>query len=113
MRGCGFNIRISRDRGGDYMNISIEEVNRIAKLAKLKFNDMETLKLTSEFENILEHFHSMDKLNLEDIDLRSLEKDEMCSLRKDKSVVFQDKESLYRNTKTVKDHYIEIPRIIE
>jgi aspartyl-tRNA(Asn)/glutamyl-tRNA(Gln) amidotransferase subunit C len=101
------------DRGGEYMTISTQEVNRIAALAKLKFSEVETLKLRAEFEKILEHFHSMDKLALEDIDLHVLEKDAKTSLRKDESEVFEDKKSLFKNTKTLKDRYIEVPRIIE
>lgn len=95
------------------MKISTEEVNRIAKLAKLKFSEAETIKLTSEFEKILEHFHSMDKLALDDIDLHTLEKGAQTSLRKDEVEVFEDKESLFANAKTVRDRYIEVPRIIE
>ncbi|WP_139904874.1 Asp-tRNA(Asn)/Glu-tRNA(Gln) amidotransferase subunit GatC [Clostridium thermarum] len=95
------------------MNISTEEVNRIAKLAKLKFSEAETIKLTSEFEKILEHFHSMDKLALDDIDLHALEKGAQTSLRKDEVEVFEDKESLFVNAKTVRDRYIEVPKIIE
>lgn len=61
MRGCGFNIRIKNGIGGEYKNISLEEVHRISKLAKLKSKEEEASKPTSELETMLEHFNSMDK----------------------------------------------------
>ena len=38
------------------MNVTIDEVKYIAKLAKLKFSDEEAEKFAGEFEGILENF---------------------------------------------------------
>lgn len=94
------------------MKVDIKEVKYIAKLAKLKFSDEETLKLSSEFESILSHFESIDKLNLDDIKI-DIEDDLKPVLRDDEVKYFADKKKLFQNTKSMKDTSIMVPKIIE
>ena len=47
------------------MAITKDDVKYIAKLAKLRFNDEEAEAFAGEFENILEQFKTLDKLNLD------------------------------------------------
>ncbi|MDD6794940.1 MAG: Asp-tRNA(Asn)/Glu-tRNA(Gln) amidotransferase subunit GatC [Clostridiaceae bacterium] len=94
------------------MKVDIKEVEYIAKLAKLKFSDEETLKLSSEFESILSHFESIDKLNLDDIKI-DIEDDLKPVLRDDEAKYFEDKKKLFQNTKSMKDTAIMVPKIIE
>lgn len=51
------------------MKVEIKDVEYIAKLAKLQFTEEETEKLAKEFESILSHFETIDKLDLSDINL--------------------------------------------
>ena len=51
------------------MAISKEDVKYIAKLAKLKFNEEEAEVFASEFENILEQFKTLDKLQLDNVEI--------------------------------------------
>ena len=54
------------------MSISKEDVKYIAKLAKLKFNEEEAEVFASEFENILEQFKTLDKLQLDNVEIERL-----------------------------------------
>ena len=95
------------------MTISIEEVNYIARLAKIKFNDDEAAVLANQFGDILKHFENLNNEDLSGIDTSA--KDKIHSLlRKDKASAYIDnKNQLFKNVKKMRDDYIEIPKIIE
>lgn len=95
------------------MKISIEEVKYIAKLAKLRFTEEEAKNMAQEFESILEHFNSIGKFDLNNVQMESYNNDLMPHLRKDETVVFEDKKKLFRNVKSMSDTSIKVPKIIE
>ena len=91
------------------MAIKKEDVKYIANLAKLDFSDEEAEKFAMEFENILEQFKTLDKLDLSDVEI---ERPKVAVVRKDirKKCEIDD---LYRNSKVMRDTAIEVPKIIE
>ena len=92
------------------MAITKDDVKYIAKLAKLRFNDEEEA-FAGEFENILEQFKTLDKLNLDDVEI---ERPNVSVLRKDIQKKCEIKqEELYQNVKVMRDTAIEVPKIIE
>ena len=95
------------------MKITLENVNYIAKLAKLSFNEEQAEKLAQEFEGILTHFESLDKLDLSDISLDIYSENLKSVLRKDEATVFEDKKKLFQNVKSLRDTSIQVPKIIE
>lgn len=95
------------------MNITIDDIKYIAKLAKLRFTEEEALKLTSEFEGILTHFKSIDKMNLDNVDLNQFSFDKRTITRPDVVKNYDDKSKLFQNVKSKRETYIEIPKIIE
>jgi aspartyl-tRNA(Asn)/glutamyl-tRNA(Gln) amidotransferase subunit C len=95
------------------MKISADEVRYIAKLAKLRFNDEEINKLTEEFESILTHFQSIDRMDLKKVDLNRLSEGQELVARADANTCFNDKEKLFRNVKSMGGSYVQVPRIIE
>jgi aspartyl-tRNA(Asn)/glutamyl-tRNA(Gln) amidotransferase subunit C len=94
------------------MKIQAEQVEYIAKLAKLKFNEDEIEKLAGEFENILTHFEAIDNVNLDDIDINKFDEVNR-EFRKDKMEVFQDKKKLFQNVKSMRDTSIQVPKVVE
>lgn len=93
-------------------HVDFDTVKYIAKLAKLKFTDEEALKLAKEFEAILGHFETIDKVDLSDIDINEF--DEVnTEFRKDIPKTYEDKKKLLQNVKTLRDGAIEVPKIIE
>lgn len=95
------------------MKISVDEVNYIAKLAKLKFTDEQAEKMTKEFQSILTHFESIDKFDLSDIHPDKFSEDLKPVLRKDETSCFEDKKKLFQNVKSLSGTSIKVPRIIE
>ena len=95
------------------MAITKDDVKYIAKLAKLRFNneEAEAEAFAGEFENILEQFKTLDKLNLDDVEI---ERPNVSVLRKDIQKKCEIKqEELYQNVKVMRDTAIEVPKIIE
>ncbi|WP_294392918.1 Asp-tRNA(Asn)/Glu-tRNA(Gln) amidotransferase subunit GatC [uncultured Clostridium sp.] len=93
------------------MNVTIDEVKYIAKLAKLSFSEEEAEKFAGEFEGILENFKYLNELDLEihdDEDKKELNP----VLRKDEVKKFECND-LFRNVKDKQDTYIRVPKIIE
>lgn len=93
--------------------IKKEEVSYIAKLAKLRFTEEEKDELVNEFEAILGHFHSIDKLDLDGVDLNKYGDDIKPVFREDAVKVYEDKDKLFQNVKSKRDTYIQVPKIIE
>ena len=91
------------------MEITKDDVKYIAKLAKLRFDDDEAQVFAGEFENILEQFKTLDKLNLDDVEI---ERPSVAVVRKDERKKCEI-EDLYRNVKVMRDTAIEVPKIIE
>lgn len=91
------------------MAITKDDVKYIAKLAKLKFDDDEAEVFAGEFENILEQFKTLDKLNLDDV---QIERPDVAVVRKDIAKKCEIKD-LYRNVKKMRETFIEVPKIIE
>lgn len=95
------------------MEITREEVQYIAKLAKLRLTEAEAEKMAKEFEAILGHFQSIDRLELNDSKAVDLKPVQQTVLREDQATIFKDKKKLFQNAKKVRQGYIEVPRIIE
>lgn len=92
------------------MAITKDDVKYIAKLAKLRFDDDDEAQVfAGEFENILEQFKTLDKLNLDDV---KIERPSVAVVRKDERKKCEI-EDLYRNVKVMRDTAIEVPKIIE
>ena len=91
------------------MAITKDDVKYIAKLAKLRFDDDEAQVFAGEFENILEQFKTLDKLNLDDV---KIERPSVAVVRKDERKKCEI-EDLYRNVKVMRDTAIEVPKIID
>ena len=91
------------------MAITKDDVKYIAKLAKVRFDDDEAQVFAGEFENILEQFKTLDKLNLDDVEI---ERPSVAVVRKDERKKCEI-EDLYRNVKVMRDTAIEVPKIIE
>lgn len=91
------------------MEITKEDVKYIAKLAKLKFSEEEAEVFAGEFENILEQFKTLDKLNLDEVEI---ERHNVSVVRKDIHKKCEIKD-LHRNCKKMRGTAIEVPKIIE
>ena len=94
------------------MKVTIETIEYIANLSKLKFDEGEKERFAQEFESILTHFENIENEDLSTTEV-SLMDNTVEELRKDEVKEFDNKEALFQNVKEVKDGCIVIPRILE
>ena len=93
------------------MKVTIETIEYIANLSKLKFDEGEKERFAKEFESILTHFENIENEDLSTTEV-SLMDNTVEELRKDEVKEFDNKEALFQNVKEVKDGCIVIPRIL-
>jgi len=94
------------------MKVTIETIEYIANLSKLKLDEGEKERFAKEFESILTHFENIENEDLSTTEV-SLMDNTVEELRKDEIKEFDNKEALFQNVKEVKDGCIVIPRILE
>jgi aspartyl-tRNA(Asn)/glutamyl-tRNA(Gln) amidotransferase subunit C len=94
------------------MKVSIETIEHIAKLAKLKFEAEEMGRFVAEFDHILEHFANLEQEDLSGIDAKSFESKESV-FREDIKKEYGSRKELFRNAKTMRDTYILIPKVMD
>ncbi|AOY77622.1 Asp-tRNA(Asn)/Glu-tRNA(Gln) amidotransferase subunit GatC [Clostridium formicaceticum] len=94
------------------MKLTIEEVNYIAKLAKLQFTEEEAQRFAKDFEGVLSHFDNLNKEDLSATDLNNFH-ERTPVIRKDETQNLHNKKELYQNVKKMREGFIEIPKVIE
>ncbi len=95
------------------MAVSKKDVEHIAKLAKLKFNEAEKEKLQAELNKILEY---IDKLN--EIDLSGVESVENINetenvFREDNTGVCLTKEEALKNAPSKTENFFKVPKVLD
>lgn len=95
------------------MKISKDDVVYTAKLAKLRFSDEEAVRLAGELERILSHIGAMDSIDIKNVEAISGAGEQKSVVRPDENVVFGNSEGLFKNTKSMRGTYIQVPKIIE
>lgn len=94
------------------MKISVEEIQYIAKLGKLKFTEEEAAVFAKEFDSILSHFDNLDREDYTGVDMK--EKETAISVFRDDEVQsFKEKQELFQNAKSKREDYLELPKIVE
>lgn len=95
------------------MKIDLKTVSYIANLSKLHFTPEKEVKMAKEFESILNHFESIDNIDLSDVSLDYTKDSFIPYMRKDEAFVFEDKEKLFQNVKCMEGSSIKVPKILE
>jgi len=63
--------------------INIEEVKHIAQLARIKFSEKELKDLQKDLSSILDYFHKLEEVNVDDIKLTSHSSKDRKTTRED------------------------------
>ena len=95
------------------MRIKPEEVNQVARLARLSLTEEEARQYAREFDDILEHFAVIDRYELKDVVAFDPEAVAPEPLRQDVPCLFGEQEKLHQNAKDMRDGLIRVPKILE
>jgi aspartyl-tRNA(Asn)/glutamyl-tRNA(Gln) amidotransferase subunit C len=93
------------------MQVTKEVVKRTAENARLELSDKEIARFTDDFNEILEVFKALDKIDVKDVPL-SLQPIELKdALREDKPKQCLSQEEALSNAKNKQDGYFKGPKV--
>lgn len=94
------------------MSITIQEVQHLAKLAKLSFSDDELAKIAKELDEIVGYVEQLKELNIEGIAPTSHVLDLANVFREDKVEPALPVEEVLRNAPATNHCYFSVPKVI-
>lgn len=95
------------------MAVTIKEVEHIAKLAKLKFNEAEKEKLQGELNKVLEYIDKLNELDLANVEpLENINETENV-FREDEVKPGLTKEEALKNAPSKTDNFFKVPKVLD
>lgn len=95
------------------MIINQDKVREVAKLAKLEFEDEEMKSFAKEMDTIVEMVETLDKLDTTGVPATYHGLVQKNVWREDKAEKGTNRDDLFKNVKTHKDGYIEVPAMLD
>ena len=68
--------------------VSLEEVEYIANLAKLKFSEEEKIKMQEDLSNILDYMKVLNDIDTKDIEVEGMMSTNLNVMRKDENIKY-------------------------
>ncbi len=94
------------------MSVTKKDVEYIAKLARLKFNDEELENFTYELNEILNYVEKLNELNTENVEPLSHPIENFNVFREDKLQPSIDREDALKNAPSRTDEFFKVPKVI-
>ncbi|MEO8664117.1 MAG: Asp-tRNA(Asn)/Glu-tRNA(Gln) amidotransferase subunit GatC [Ignavibacteria bacterium] len=95
------------------MSVTINDVDKIAKLAKLSFADDEKIKLQNDLNKILEYIDQLNELNLDDVEpLENINETENI-LREDETFKWLTAEEALKNAPAKTGKFFKVPKVLD
>ena len=94
------------------MAVTIKEVEHVAKLARLEFNDAEKEKLTHELNDILMHIDKLNTLDTSNVEPLSHVIEPGNVMREDIVKPSLPREEALRNAPDKTDEFFKVPKVI-
>lgn len=95
------------------MSLSVEEVLKIAHLARLELSDEEALRYSSELTKILEYFSKLQKLDTQDVSPTFHALKVPTPFREDKVKPFKYVEEILKNAPQSYQQMIVVPKVVK
>lgn len=92
--------------------IDIDQVRKVASLARLELSKAEEQQFTGQLNNILEYVQQLDELNTQDVPptTRAIEVSNIT--RPDELVIFADRETILESAPDREDDFFKVPKIL-
>jgi len=94
------------------MAVTKQDVEYIAKLARLKFNDEELENFTHELNEILNYVENLNELNTENVEPLSHPIENFNVFREDKLEPSIDREDALKNAPSSTEEFFKVPKVI-
>jgi aspartyl-tRNA(Asn)/glutamyl-tRNA(Gln) amidotransferase subunit C len=94
-------------------NITIKDVQHVAKLARLAFTDDELKKYQEQLERILGHIAQLRAVNTDGVPITAHPYETATVWREDVAKPFKDLEALFKNAPEVEEGFYRVKKVIE
>ncbi len=94
------------------MPVTLNEVEKIAKLAKLSFSEKEKEMFVQQFNQILLYMEKLNELDTENVPPTTHVLDLKNVLRKDEAIPWLTQEEAMANAPKQKDGFFSVPKVI-
>jgi aspartyl-tRNA(Asn)/glutamyl-tRNA(Gln) amidotransferase subunit C len=95
------------------MSVSKKDVEHIAKLAKLKFDDKQKEKLQGELNKVLEYIDKLNELDLSNVEPLESINDAENVFREDEAKHGVTKEEALKNAPDKTDNFFKVPKVLD
>jgi aspartyl-tRNA(Asn)/glutamyl-tRNA(Gln) amidotransferase subunit C len=98
------------------MNITDEEVRRVAELASLALRDDEVKRMAKDLDSILSHIDKLSELDLTDVEPMAqvlFDAEETATLREDRERPSLSNAEALQNAPVSGSGFFKVPRVIE
>lgn len=95
------------------MEINDVMVDKLADLARLKFNDEEKLEIKSDLQRMIVFVEKLNELNLDDVEPLLHMSDEVNVLREDVVEGSISRTEAFRNAPVHDDQFFKVPKVIK
>lgn len=95
------------------MAVSKKEVEYVADLARLQFNEEELESLASDMNKILEYMEALNEVDTSDVEPLEHVIDLECRFREDDAKEPLEHEEALKNAPDADSDYFRVPRVIE
>lgn len=94
------------------MSVTKKDVEHIAELARLKFNESELENFTQELNQILTYVEKLNELDTEKVEPLSHPIEGYNIFREDKTVPCTPREEALKNAPESNDEFFKVPKVI-
>ncbi len=94
------------------MSVSKADVDYIATLARLSFNDVEKEAMTHDLNEILNYVEKLNELDTENVEPLANMGDRTNVLREDKPVPSISNQDALKNAPDFQDRFFKVPKVI-
>ena len=95
------------------MAVTVDDVRRVAGLARLQFSSEEEEKLVVELNRILQYMEKLNELDTDGVEPTSHVVPMVNAFRSDVVEVFPHIAELLEQAPETKEHYYKVPRILD
>ncbi len=95
------------------MKINLEQVQRVAQLARLTLTEKEEMELIEHFNKVLSYMEKLNQLNTENIEPTAHAVEVSGALREDRVTNQADTDALLLNAPARENDFFKVPKIIE
>ena len=95
------------------MEIDTETVLKIARLSRIKINEGESVDIQKDLNRIVEFVKKLGEIDIDGMDEFNFGKTNIEDMRKDSVTIYDNTDTILKNTKNKNQDFFTVPKIVE